>query len=187
MIIFKQEEKPKRKVYLLLTKFPDTGTKIIKFLTGLKYPHASIGLEEDMNTFYSFVTKGFIVEDINRYTKPGRKAIPCQLYEMNVSEETYLKIKKAIEYFIEFKDLFYYSRTSLTLSLLKLPYKSSRFGFFCSQFVAYILQKSHANDEIKSVNKYFSDDLSNITGMRLKYQGSLRSMLERYWVLPCPV
>ena len=187
MYITKKEEHKKRKIYLLLTRFPDTGTRIIKLITGLKYPHASIGLEEDMNKFYSFVTKGFIEEDINRYTKPGRKAIPCQLYEMYVSEETYSKIKKAIEYFIEFKELFYYSRTSVTLSLLKLPYKSSRFGFFCSQFVAYILQKGQANEEIKSVNKYFSDDLSCISGMRLKYQGSLRSMFERFCVLPCNV
>lgn len=187
MVMLKQEQKTKRKVYLLLTKFPDTGTKIINILTGLKYPHASIGLEEDMNTFYSFVTKGFIVEDINRYAKPGRKTIPCQLYEMYVTEETYLKIKQALDYFIEFKDLFYYSRTSLTLSILKLPYKRSRFGFFCSQFVAYILQKSQANKEIKSVNQYFSDDLSCISGMRLKYQGNLRSMLDRFYVLPCPV
>ena len=95
MVMLKQEQKTKRKVYLLLTKFPDTGTKIINILTGLKYPHASIGLEEDINTFYSFVTKGFIVEDINRYAKPGRKTIPCQLYEMYVTEETYLKIKQA--------------------------------------------------------------------------------------------
>ena len=187
MVIFKQEQKTKRKVYLLLTKFPDTGTRIIKALTGLRYPHASIGLEEDMNTFYSFVTKGFIVEDINRYAKPGKKTIPCQLYEMYVSEETYLKIKKALEYFIEFKELFYYSRTSLALSLMKLPYKRSRFGFFCSQFVAYILQKSQANTEIKSVNKCFSNELSCISGMRLKYQGNLRSMLDSFYALPCPV
>lgn len=187
MNILKQEQKIQRKVYLLLTEFPDKGTKVIKALTGLEYPHASIGLEEDMNTFYSFVTKGFIVEDINRYAKPGRKAIPCQLYEMHVSEETYLNIKQSLAYFIEFKDMFYYSKKSLVMSILRLPYKRSRFGFFCSQFVAYILQKSKANQEIKSVNKYFSDKLSCISGMRLKYQGNLRSMLDNFCTLPCPV
>ena len=186
MTIFKKKQKKTKKVYLLLTKFSDTGSKIVNMLTGVEYPHASIGLEEDMNTFYSFVTKGFIVEDINRYAKPGRKAIPCQLYEMRVTEETYHNIKQALDHFIEFKDLFYYSRTSLALSIMKLPYKRSRFGFFCSQFVAYILQKSRANKEIKSVNRYFSDDLSCISGMKLKYQGNLRSMLDRFEILPCP-
>ena len=176
----------KRKVYLLLTKFPDTGTKIIKALTGLEYPHTSIGLDEDMNTFYSFVYKGFIVEKINRYAKPGRENIPCKLYEMNVSEETYLKIKQALEYFVEFRDYFYYSKTSLVLSILGLPYKRSRFGFFCSQFVAHILQKSMENKEIKCVNRCFSNDLSSISGMHLKYQGTLRSMMDNFITIPCP-
>ena len=182
----KIHEKHPRKISILLTRFPDNGSRAVSMLTRFYYTHASIGLDEDMNTFYSFVTKGFIIEDINRYAKPGKKAVPCRLYEMRVSEKTYIKIKEALEYFIEFKDFFYYSKTSLALSILKLPYKRSRFGFFCSQFVAYILQKSKANKEIKSVNHYFSDDLSSISGMKLKYQGNLRSMLDKYRILPCP-
>lgn len=55
-----------KKIYILFTRFPDNGSKVIEALTGCYYPHASIGLEEDWNTFYSFVTKGFIVEKITR-------------------------------------------------------------------------------------------------------------------------
>ena len=185
MIKFKHEPKLKRKIYLLLTKFSDTGTTVIKTLTGLEYPHTSIGLDEDMNTFYSFVTKGFIVEKINRYAKPGRKAVPCRLYEMTVTEETYLNIKQELEYFVKYGDLFHYSKTSLALSILNLPYKRSQFGFFCSQFVAFILQKSKAIKLSKSVNKYFSNDLSSISGMRLRYQGTLKSMMDRLCIKPC--
>ena len=65
---------PKRKIYLLLIRFPDTGSKLIHALTGFGYTHASVGLDEDLNTFYSFVVKGFIVEDISRYNKPSPKA-----------------------------------------------------------------------------------------------------------------
>ena len=130
MSILKQEQNVQRKVYLLLTKFPDKGTKVIKALTGLEYPHASIGLEEDMNTFYSFVTKGFIVEDIKRYTKPGRKTIPCQLYEMHVSEETYFEIKQVLSYFIEFKDMFYYSKKKSCYEYFKVTVQNQSFRFF---------------------------------------------------------
>lgn len=186
MVTFKHELKPKRKVYLLLTEFSDTGTKVIKKLTGLKYPHASIGLEEDINTFYSFVNKGFIIEKVNRYAKPGKKTIPCRLYEMTVSEETYLTIKEELDYFIEYKDLYHYSKAGLALSILNLPYKRSKFGFFCSQFVAFILHKSKAITLSKSVNKYFSDDLSSISGMRLKFQGTLKSMMENMSIQPYP-
>lgn len=51
-----------RKVYVLLTRFPDNGSKTIGFYTNFYYTHASIGLDEDMDTFYSFVKKGFFVE-----------------------------------------------------------------------------------------------------------------------------
>ena len=183
MTVFNGEHK--RKIYLLLTEFSDTGTRVIQALTGLKYPHASIGLDEDMNTFYSFVTKGFIVEKINRYVKPGRKNIPCRLYEMTVSEETYMKIKQALEEFIEFGEYFYYSKKSLVMSLLGLPYRTSRFGFFCSQFVAFILRESGIISKMKSINGYFSDNLSDVSGMRLRFQGNLRVMMQNYCSVPC--
>ena len=52
----------KKKILLLLSKFSDFKSRAIGFLTGFYFTHASIGLGEDKNTFYSFVDKGFIVE-----------------------------------------------------------------------------------------------------------------------------
>lgn len=175
----------KRKIYLLLTEFPDTGTKIVKAMTGVNYPHASIGLDENTTVFYSFVTKGFIAEKISRYLKPGKQPFPCKLYELSVSQETYSSIRDTIDYFLEFRHLFHYSRSGLALSLLNLPYKRNRFGFFCSQFVAYILQRNKEIKLNKSINRYFSDDLSAIYGMRLKYQGNLKNMIDVFCKTPC--
>jgi hypothetical protein len=45
----------KRKIYILLTRLPNFGSKFLTLVTGFYYTHASIGLDEDMNTFYSFV------------------------------------------------------------------------------------------------------------------------------------
>lgn len=47
-----------RKVYLLLTRFSDNGSKTIGALTKYYYTHASIGLEEDMNTFLQLCMQG---------------------------------------------------------------------------------------------------------------------------------
>ena len=47
----------KRKLYVLLTRFPGRAAIAIQAFTGCYYTHASIGLEEDMNTFYSIVGK----------------------------------------------------------------------------------------------------------------------------------
>lgn len=173
-----------KKIYILLTRFPDNGSKAIEALTGCYYPHTSIGLEEDLNTFYSFVTKGFIVEKIARYVKPDKEPFPCQLYELNVSEKTYCRIKEALEYFIEFKEILHYTKLGLVLSMLRIPYKRDRFGFFCSQFVAEVLHHSGAVKLTKKSTRYFSEDLKRLPGMKLNYQGNLEAMMEHLKLTP---
>ena len=170
----------KKKIYILLTRFPDNGSRAVSFFSGGAYPHASIGLEEDMNTFYSFITKGFIIESVARYLKPDRAPFPCQLYELEVSPRVYNRVKEILTYFIEFKDLLHYTRWGVTLSLLHIPYKRNRFGFFCTQFVAYVLQNSGAAKLRKSSTRFFSNDLKRLPGMKLDFQGDHRSFLQRF-------
>lgn len=81
----------KRKIYILLTRLCDNGSKAIGFLTSSYYTHASLGLEEDLNTFYSFVTKGFMIEKISKYIRPDRDPYPCVLYEMEVSQKNMMR------------------------------------------------------------------------------------------------
>ena len=173
-----------KNVYLLLTRFPDQGSRVIGMLTGGYYVHASIGLEEDLNTFYSFVSKGFIVEKISRYVKPGRPSFPCQLYELKVTEAAYHRIQEALAYFVEFKEILHYSKLGLILSLLHIPYKRNRFGFFCTQFVADILRHSGAVKLTHKSTRYFSEDLKGLPGMKLYYQGNLGSLMEQFGLEP---
>ena len=79
-----------RTIYILLTQFPGGNSKAIQLWTRFPYTHVSLGLEEDLNTFSSFVYKGFIVEEIARYNKPGRKPFPCALYTLEFPADTYL-------------------------------------------------------------------------------------------------
>lgn len=174
----------KRKIYLLLTRFPDNGSIVFELLTGFHYPHASIGLEEDLNTFYSFVRKGFIVEKVTRYVKPNQTPFPCQLYELEVSEEAYCRIKRAIQYFVKCKELLHYSRFAVTMSVLHIPYKRNRFGFFCSQFVAHILHHSGEVKLKKTSSRYLSGDLRKLSGIKLKFQGNLKTMIDHFGISP---
>ena len=98
-----------RKIFILLTRMLDNGSKAMRLVTRFSYTHASIGLEEDMNTFYSFICKGFIVEKITRYLRPDREPFPCLLYEMEVSEEVYQNIKEMLNIFVENKKILRYS------------------------------------------------------------------------------
>lgn len=182
----KHKEHKKRKIYILLTRFPDNGSKAIHAMTGFYYTHASIGLEEDMNTFYSFVVKGFIVEEISRYLRPDRAPFPCQLYELEVSEKVYNSVKKILNSYVERKKHLHYTKLGLVFCLLRIPYKKDH-HYFCSQFVADVLRQAKATHLKKHSALYLPGDFKHLPGIRLHFQGNLQSLLnhfEMYQALP---
>ncbi len=167
---------PKKKIYILLTCFPDTGSRVIQAITGFGYTHASIGLEEDMNTFYSFVLKGFIVEKIDRYVKPNRTPFPCRLYELEVTTGVYHKVKSIIRRFVMQKDHMAYTRMGVCMGLMHIPYKR-QYKYFCSHFVAEVLGESRAVTLDKDSTLYFPHDLHTLPGLKLDFQGNMQGLL----------
>ena len=79
-------------VYVLLTKFSDRASKAIRGLTRSSYTHASIGIDENFEEFYSIVTKGFRREQFHRFSKERRQETACRLYKIHVSDEVYEEI-----------------------------------------------------------------------------------------------
>ena len=168
-----------KKLYILLTRFPDRGSKWIQALTGCRYTHAAIGLDEDLNKFYSFKLKGFMTEEITRYLRPNREPFACQLYELPVTEQKYASVKQRIEQFIARKADLRYTRLGLVLSLFRIPFKR-RNHYFCSQFVAETLQHTQTAKLRKSSSLYLPGDLRKVAGTRLIYQGNLSGMAVRF-------
>lgn len=168
-----------RRLYVLLTRFPGPDSTAMKCWTRFPYTHASVGLEEDLNTFYSFVVKGFIVEDISRYNKPGREPFPCALYELEVPDAVYQKAKLIIRKFITNRANLHYNTLGMLLSLIKIP--SRRQGYyFCSHFVAELLQRCDAARLNKRSTLYLPKDCSKLGGLKLIFQGDLLRMSRRF-------
>ena len=172
-----------RIVFILLTRFPDTTSQTIGSITGSYYTHASIGLEEDMNTFYSFVCKGFIVEKITRYVKPDRSPFPCQLYEMNVSQNTYSRIKEYLTTFVDNKENLHYTKFGVFCCLVGIPFKQKN-HYFCSQFVAEVLKYCNVSHLSKPCSLYLPKDFSRLAEIRLSFQGDLAGMMSAFGISP---
>lgn len=175
----------KRKIFVLLTRFPGLDAKALGWWTRFPYSHASLGLDEDMNTFYSFVVKGFIVEDISRYNRPGRKPFPCALYAMEVSEETYQAVKNNIGNFVRRRSAFRYSRLGLILSLVHIPWKLKN-QYICSHFVAETLERCTDAKLKKSSSLYLPKDFSRFRELRMVFQGDLQRFSHRFGSRPYP-
>ena len=171
-----------RKIYILLTKFGDIRGRILSALSGSYYTHVSLGLEEDPGTFYSFVLKGFRIEKLSRYLKPGREPFPVKLYEIEVASKTYEKIKEKIEYFVAYKSRMHYTTMGLFLSLLRIPYQR-KFTYFCSQFVAHILQQVGIVPAHHKPALYLPQDLSNVPGSTLLFSGNMQTLLVYFGIM----
>lgn len=173
-----------KKVYVLLTRFPDNGAKVLEAMTGSFYSHTSIGLSEDMNTFYSFVVKGFIVEEITRYIKPERDPFPCRLYEIEVSEQEYSSVKRILKYYVKHKNKMSYTKIGLVMTLMGIPFKK-KYAYFCSQFVAEVLQDAKVAMLKKPTNFYLPGDFCKLAEMKLVFEGNLQSMISHFGIQPC--
>lgn len=168
-----------RRIMILLTRFPDHGSRLISLFTRCYYTHASIGLMEDHNTYYSFVRKGFLVEKAHRYIRPEWKPLPCKLYELPVSEENYEKIKEKLQNFIERRSFLKYSKLGVVLALFQIRHKLKN-QYFCSQFVAEIVKEIDPEQLTKDPSLYFPKDLSFLPQNTLIFQGTLPEMLHSF-------
>ncbi len=141
----KKSNENMKTVTILLTKYSDIMGRFISKLSKngeAGYSHASICLDDNDETFYSFNMKGFAVEKPKERTPrlrmPGSLAIRFQ-----VPEHVHAKLQELVKKFEEAKEQYSYSSKGVLLGLLHIPHKFEK-KYFCSQFVAEILEKAGA-------------------------------------------
>ena len=171
--------KTPKKINIMLLRFPDKGSKLLGFFKRSFYTHASIGLSEDMNTFYSFVNKGFLVEKITKYVRPDREPYPCSLYELEVSDKIYNAVKKILHEFEERKGIYRYATLGVIMGIMRIPIRRKNY-FFCSHFVAEVLKRSKAVVLKKNTALYYAKDFTKIPGMLLKFKGDLLNYIHHF-------
>lgn len=117
------------------------------YLDGGGYTHASIALDEDSEYYYSFNFKGFKKEYRTSLKKRPREMVR---YIVSVTEKQYDELKQILEDMEAHKEKYKYSRLGVSLCLFRVP--NSGVGedhYFCSQFVADVLNESGCLDTHK--------------------------------------
>jgi hypothetical protein len=102
-----------------------------------------------MDEFYSFGRKviwfpligGFVIEKINEGMYKIFKNTTCRIYEMEIRNEQYRKLRKSIKKYKTNADTYKYNLPGLLGLMLNRPFKRENY-YFCSQFVATILLES---------------------------------------------
>ena len=168
-----------KKVYILMVRYPGPMADWMVKHTGFDYTHVTIGLEEDLNTFYSFFKKGFFIEKITRYRKPGREPFPCILFEVDVSKKEYRRVKKMLLANAARKKFLRYTNRSLVTCFLGIPWKIPD-HYFCSEFVAEVIQKTGIAWLPKHCALVLPHDIYKLPELKLIFTGNVYTMAEHY-------
>ncbi|MGF7046778.1 hypothetical protein J2T13_001276 [Paenibacillus sp. DS2015] len=169
-----------RSVFILLTNTGTIFTKIIQGYTKAPYNHASISFDRELSELYSFGRKhpnnplngGFVKEDIKTGTYSKYPNTTCVIYELQVSEREIEKMRRVLQVFIQKHQKYLYNILGVIGIALKEPVEFSN-SYFCSQFVAEILERSGIKLWNKLPALVTPDDFRQSDRLHLIYEGKL--------------
>ncbi len=175
-----------KKIYIVLTQTGTILSRTVKLWTGKKYNHVSIALDDELEQLYSFgriypniaFIGGFVHEGIQFGTFKKFYKTETKIYEKEVSDEQYEKIKETIAKFEENKSKYGFNVKGLVLAGFNKGYNPEN-KFYCSQFVTHVMKVS--NIDITKIPKAVQpQDLEKLDGLKLIYKGKLRLYPEFY-------
>jgi len=169
-----------RTVYILLTRSGTWFSRLIHLATQDSYTHASIGLDGPTGPFYSFARKyehfalpaGLVEEQVTAH----RRMVPCCLYELKVSEDTYFRLRRRLRTMYARREDYGYNLLGTLACYFNLSLRR-RHHYFCSQFVADLLEESGALDLPKPPTLLRPADFCQVKGLRAVHQGFLEGIL----------
>jgi hypothetical protein len=170
----------KKNIYIMLTHSGSIPSSMIKFYTREPYSHVSISFDVNLNEMYSFGRKkirnplvgGFVTENIESGIYLIFTETTYALYTLSVSEEQYRRIKENILEFERMKDDFSYNFAGLLGIMLGYPVNRQN-SYFCSQFVAYLLERSGVEIFDKPFGLVTPKDFRTCSSLKLLKSGKL--------------
>ena len=171
------------KIYLVMTATGTLFSKFVGLITRAKYNHVSLCLNNDIEEFYSFGRKiiwfpllgGFVVEHADKGLFKMYSDTACLIYELKIENEKFEMLRSSIEEFKENQHLYKYNLIGLLGVMLKIPLKRKN-RYFCTQFVATMLNECGIYHFPKDVSLTTTDDFHKISGLVKVYEGLLSEL-----------
>lgn len=177
-----------RKLYILISKTHTVPARIIKFWTKEPYAHASIALDLELREMYSFARKGiynpfncgFIIEDIDTGIFGRDVETSCVVLELTVTDKQYRHVLQELAAFKANADRYRYNFWGL-YGVVRNKAIERKYNYFCSQFVACVLERSGIHILDKQPGLVRPDDFRKSSNVKVIYKGLLRRYREYLW------
>lgn len=170
-------------VYILLTRSGTYFSRLIHLATAEDYTHASIGLDGPYGRFYSFARRyerfalpaGLVEEQVERGLMGKMQDSPCCLYAITVPVNVYNRLRQRLDTMMKQRELYHYNLLGVILCLFHLHLVRRR-HYFCSQFVAELLQSCGAMEMSAAPEFIRPADFCRMKGLQTVHRGTLGKM-----------
>lgn len=137
-------------VSILFTTYTDFVSRLVGIMSGFNCTHVSIALDEENEYFYSFNTKGFKKEYPKKHKNRTKENICLRI---QVTQQQYNKLCSLIKKFERKKSKYKYNFWGVICCMFRLPHERKD-KYFCSEFVAELLDKAKIIKLKKPKSKY---------------------------------
>lgn len=169
-----------KKMYVLLMRSNSLPSALIRFFTHASYTHASLGFSKDCMQLYSFARKyvnlplpGCLMsEKIDRGFMGKNPKVPCALYQLEVSEEVFESTYDNVMEMFEKRQGYKYNYWGLVLCGFGIE-KKRKNKYFCSEFVASMLDQNGAVELPKPPSLFRPTDFPKLPQLKLLYEGNI--------------
>lgn len=135
-------------IYIVLTRSETLLSRMICFITGAEYTHASLSLDRSLNYMFSFGRRWtrnpfvgcFRREDINEGVYANAAVVPGTVIRIDVTTDQYNAAARLVGDFLLNNHLYGYNYFGLMKQTVGRTHYSEH-RFFCSEFVYYILRE----------------------------------------------
>lgn len=136
------------KIYIIASQTGTIPSRLIRRVTGARFNHASISLDERLDEMYSFARRhpynpvwgGYVKEHPLTGTFARFPQTQAQIISVNVTQEQHDEIRRYLEQMYAEKNVYHYNYAGLFLGALRIPFQRKN-HYYCSEFVRDVLVK----------------------------------------------
>ena len=169
-----------KQVYILFSQTKTVPSRMIRFLKGGPFTHCSISLLPSTEHFYSYARRkihnplvgGLIKENLQSGIFAYYANCPCALYSLQVSDASYKRMKRCVDYYMRHYNKASYNMLGLLFLGLGVRWQR-KYKLTCSQFVSVVLQNADEVELPKDPYLMCPNDLLTVDGLSLVYNGPL--------------
>lgn len=154
-------------ISVLFTRYHDWFAEFLRKIYGQEYTHVSVSLSRSRNAFYSFNFKGLVRETLQKFRR--HKIRDSMLYEIPVPDNIYYTVKRKLEAVKRRRKQMHYAFLGIFFCCLGIPFHRKN-RYFCSEFVAELLESSRVLSLQKRAVSYLPDQLRLDLDRRFKDQ-----------------